>query len=86
MDQEDLEQIAREAKEREDKARCTAEEELVLRTLQEEEAARAAESPPQDETDEVLDYYDDLEQDSEMVSSSQGTIPMSSQETTPSSS
>ena len=42
MDQEDLEQIAREAKEREDKAQCTAEEELVWHTLQEEEATRAA--------------------------------------------
>ena len=82
MDQEDLEWIAREAKEREDKARCTTEEELICCTLQEEEATRAAESPPRDENDEVLDYYDDLNQDSEMASSSQGTIPMSSQETT----
>ena len=45
--------------------------------------ARAAESPPQDENDEALDYYDDLNQDSEMVSSSQGTVPMSSQDTAP---
>ena len=34
----------------------------------------------------MLDYYDDLEQDSEMASSSQGMIPMSSQETMPASS
>ena len=46
MDQEDLEQIAREVKEREDNAQCTAEEELVWSTLQEEEATRAAELPP----------------------------------------
>ena len=45
--------------------------------------ARAAESPPRDENDEVLDYYDDLDQDSEMASSSQGTVPMSSQDTAP---
>ena len=86
MDQEDLEQIAREAKEREDKARCTMEEELIQHTLQEEEATRAAESPPCDENDEALDYYDHLNQDSEMALSSQGTIPMSSQETVPASS
>ena len=78
MDQEDLERIVREAKEREDKTRFTTEEELVRCTLQEEEATRAAESPPQDENDEALDYYDDLEQDSEMASSKQGMIPMSS--------
>ena len=51
--------------------------------MQEEEAARAGESPPRDENDENDDYYDDLDQDSEMASSSQGTIPMSSQETAP---
>ena len=54
--------------------------------MQEEEATRAAESPPQDENDEVLDYYNDLDQDSGMALSSQGTIPMSSQETVPASS
>ena len=86
MDQKDLERIAREAKEREEKARCTMEEELIWHTLQEEEAARAAESPPQDKNDEALDYYDDLNQDSEMASSSQGTVPMSSQDTAPASS
>ena len=86
MDQEDLEWIAREAKEREEKARCTAEEELVWHTLQEEEAATAAESPPQDENDEILDYYDNLDQDSEMALSSQGMMLMSSQDTTPTSS
>ena len=83
MDQEDLEQIAREAKEREDKAQRTMEEELIWHTLQEEEAARAAESPPRDKNDEVLDYYDDLDQEGEMALSSQGMILMSSQETAP---
>ena len=86
MDKEDLERIAREVKEREEKARCTAEEELIQRTLQEKEAARAMESPPRDENNEVLDYYDALDQDSEMASSSQGTVPMSSQDTAPTSS
>ena len=75
--------MAREAREREEKARRTTEEELIRRTLQEEEVARAAESPPQDENDEALDYYNDFNQDSEMASSSQGTVPMSSQDTTP---
>ena len=86
MDQEDLDRIAREAKGREEKARHTAEEELVWHTLQEEEVARAVESPPWDENDEALDYYDDHDQDSEMASSSQGTVPMSSQDTAPTSS
>ena len=86
MDEKDLERIVREAKEREEKAQCTTEEELIWHTLQEEEAARAAESPPRDENDEVLDYYDNLDQDSEMASSSQGIVPMSSQDTTPMSS
>ena len=86
MDQEDLEQIVREVKKREENTRCTTEEELVWRTLQEEEVARAVESPPQDENDEALDYYNDLNQDSEMASSSQGTVPMSSQNTAPASS
>ena len=39
--------------------------------------------PPQDENDEALDYYDNLDQDSEMASSSQGMVPMSSQDTAP---
>ena len=86
MDQEDLEQMAREAREREENAQRTTEEELVRHTLQEKEAARVAESPPWDENDEVLDYYNDLNQDSEMASSSQGTVPMSSQDTAPTSS
>ena len=86
MDQEDLEGMAREAREREEKAQRTTEEELVRCTLQEEEAARAAESPPWDENDEVLDYYDDLDQDNEMASSSQGMVLMSSQDTAPTSS
>ena len=81
MDQEDLEWMAREAREREEKAQHTAEEELVRCTLQEEEAARAAESPPWDENDEALDYYDNLDQDSDTApASSQETVPMSSQE------
>ena len=75
--------MAREAREREEKARRTAEEELIWHTLQEEEVARAAESPPRAENDEALDYYDDLDQDSEMASSSQGMVPMSSQDTAP---
>ena len=78
--------MAREAREREEKARRTAEEELVRCTLQKEEAARVAELPPRDENYEALDYYDDLDQDSEMTSSSQGTVPMSSQDTAPASS
>ena len=86
MDQEDLEWMAREAREREEKARRTTEEELIWHTLQKEEVARAAESPPRDKNDEVLDYYDNLDQDSKMASSSQGTVPMSSQDTAPTSS
>ena len=85
MDQEDLERIVREAREQEEKARRTAEEELVWCTLEEEEAARAAELPPRDENNETLDYYDDLDQDTEMASS-QETPPMSSQDTGPASS
>ena len=78
--------MTREAREREEKARRTTEEELVWCTLQEEEVARAAELPPRDENNEALDYYDDLDQDSEMASSSQGTVLMSSQDTAPTSS
>ena len=85
MDQEDLERIEREAREWEEKARHTTEEELVRHTLEEEEVARAAKSPPQDENDEVLDYYNDVNQDTE-VASSQGTVSMSSQDTAPTSS
>ena len=62
------------------------EEELVQPTLQEEEATRAVGSPPRDENDKALDYYNDLHQDSEMALSSQGMVLMSSQETTPASS
>ena len=47
--------------------------------------ARAVESPPRDENNEVLDYYDDVDQDTEMASS-QETMPMSSQDTAPTSS
>ena len=93
MDQEDLERIAKESREREEKARCITEEELVWCTLEEEEAARAAESPPRDKNNEALDYYDEVDQDTEMASSketmsmsSQDTTPMSSQETAPMSS
>ena len=69
MDQEDLERIVREAKEREENARHTAEEELIWCTLQEEEVARAAESPPRDESSQDT-----------TPTSSQETMPMSSQE------
>ena len=68
----------KELREREEKVRRDAEVELIQRTL-EAEAARAAESPPQDENNEVLDYYDDVDQDTEMASS-QETVPMTSQE------
>ena len=85
MDREDLERIAKESREWEEKAWCLAEEELVRHTLEEKEAARAAELPPPDENNEALDYYDDLDQDTEMVSS-QDTMLMSSQDTTPTSS
>ena len=84
MDQEDLERIAKESREWEEKAWRLAEEELIRCTLQEEEAARAAESPPQDENNEALDYYDNLDQDTEMASS-QDTMLMSGQDTTPTS-
>ena len=85
MDQEDLERIAKESREREEKARRLTEEELIQHTLEEEEAARAAELPPQDKNNEALDYYDDLNQDTEMASS-QDTVLMSSQDTAPMSS
>ena len=52
--------------------------ELVQHTL-EAEAARAEESPPRDENNEVLDYYDNVDQDTEMASS-QEMVPMTSQE------
>ena len=41
--------------------------------------------PPQDKNNEALDYYDDLDQDTEMASS-QDTMPMSGQDTAPTSS
>ena len=41
--------------------------------------ARAAESPHRDENNEELDYYDDIDRDTEMASS-QETVPMTSQE------
>ena len=80
MDQEHLERMARikESREQEEKARRDTEQELVRCTM-EAEVARAAESPPQDENNEALDYYDDIDQDTEMVSS-QETVPMTSQE------
>ena len=46
MDWEDLERIAKELREQEEKAQCLTQEELVQHTLQEEEAAGAAELPP----------------------------------------
>ena len=85
MDQKNLERIARESREREEKARPTTEEELVRHALDEEEAARAAELPPQDEINEALDYYNNVDQDTEMASS-QETVLMSSQDTDPASS
>ena len=42
------------------------------------------ESPPQDENQKELDYYNDVERDTEMRS--QETVPASSQETAPASS
>ena len=85
MDQEDLVRILKESREWEEKAWHLAEEELVQHTLQEEEAARAAESPPWDKNNKALDYYDDLNQDTEMASS-QDTVPISNQDTAPTSS
>ena len=70
--------MARIKEAREEKARWDAEAELVQCTL-EVEAARAEESPPWDENNEVLDYYDDVDQDTEMASSPE-TVPMTSQE------
>ena len=71
----------------EEEAQQNAEVELVQCML-EAGAARAAESPPWDENNEELDYYDDVDQDTEMVSS-QEAMPMTRQEsndTTPASS
>ena len=94
MDQEHLERMERikETREWEEKAQRDAEAVLVQRTL-EAEAARAEESPPRDKNNEALDYYDNIEQDTEMASSqemvpmtsqeSNDTTPMSSQETAP---
>ena len=81
MDHEDLERMARlkESREWEEEAQRIAEAELIRRTLAEEEAARAAEFQPRDKNNEVLDYYDDIDQDTEMASS-QETVPMTSQE------
>ena len=89
MDQEHLERMARikESREWEEKAWQNAEQELIRHTM-EAEVAGAAESPPWDENNEVLDYYDNVDQDTEMASS-QETVPMTSQEsndTTPTSS
>ena len=68
----------KETREQEEKARRDSEVVLVQHTL-EAEAARAEESPPWDGNNEVLDYYDDVDQDTEIVSS-QETVPMTSQE------
>ena len=80
MDQEHLERMARikESREWEEKAQRDAKQELVRCTM-EAEVARAAELPPQDKNNEELDYYDDIDQDTEMVSS-QETVLMTSQE------
>ena len=69
-----------ELEERERKAKHD-EAEAARQKQAEEEAFRVRESPPQDENYEELDYYDDVERDTEM--SSQETVPTSSQETVP---
>ena len=86
MDQEHLERLERLQKEWEEKAWQDVEAELVRRIL-EAETARAEELPPWDKNNEELDYYDDVNKDTEMASSqetalasSQGIAPMSSQE------
>ena len=89
LDQEDRERMARikESREQEEKARWDTEAELVRHML-EAEVARAAESPPQDKNNKKLDYYDDVDWDTE-IASSQETVEMTSQEsnnTTPTSS
>ena len=68
----------KELKEHEEKAQQDTEAELLWQTI-EAEAARAVESPPQDKNNEELDYIDDVDRDTEMTSS-QETVPMSSQE------
>ena len=68
----------KETREWEEKARQDAEAVLVQCTL-EAEAARAEELPPQDKNNEALDYYINVDQDTEMASS-QKTVPMTSQE------
>ena len=80
MDQEHLERMARlkESREWKEEARRNAEQELVWCTM-EAEAARAEELPPRDENNEVLDYYNDVNQDTEMASS-QETVLVTSQE------
>ena len=78
VDQEHLERMERLKKEQEEKAQQDAEVELVQWTL-EAEVARGEESPPQDENNKALNYYDDVDRDTEMVSS-QETVPASSQE------
>ena len=52
---------------------------VLVQCTMEVEAARAEESPPRDENNEALDYYDDVDQDTEMASS-QEMVPMTSQE------
>ena len=70
----------KELKEQEEKAQWDAAEAVHIRQAEEEvEVARAAKSPPRDANNEELDYIDDLNQDTEMVSS-QDTAPASSQE------
>ena len=68
----------KESREQEEKAQQDTEAELVRHTL-EAEAARAAELLPQDDNNEELDYYDNIDWDTEMASS-QETVPMTSQE------
>ena len=80
LDQEDRERMAKckETKELEEKARRDAAEAAWQKQAQ-EEVARAVESPPRDENNKELDYYDDLDRDTEMASS-QETASESSQE------
>ena len=66
------------SRELEEKAQWDAEAEPVRHTL-EAEAAKAAELRPWDENNEELDYYDDVDRDTEMASS-QETMPMTSKE------
>ena len=79
VDKEDHKRLAkmRELKKHKEKAKEEAAR-AACEKMAQEDASRMAESPPRDENDEELDYYDDVERDAEM--SSQETVPMSSQD------